>query len=166
MIIIDYSYLSMQKRFKSEADTIIIGRPSDEHAVDLDLTPDATVSRHHARLIYENGDYWLEDLSSRSGTWVNSQKITLKPAGTGDCITLGQTNLTVQQIEAKSPPPANGLDTQQVNIKDGVLTARCGPASNPQICCWPKPRRDHQRYSPPPGCLLRSGHGPEQHGNC
>lgn len=132
MITIDYTYLSMQKRFKSEADTIIIGRPSDEHAVDLDLTPDATVSRRHARLICENGNYWLEDLDSRSGTWVNSQKITLKTRlAAGDRVTLGQTTLTVFQIEAKSPPPPNGLDTQQVNMKEGVLTSTVRATEQP-----------------------------------
>jgi adenylate cyclase len=125
MIIIEYSHLSVQKRFKSEADSVIIGRPSDEQTVDLDLTPDTTVSRHHARLTFENGAYWLEDLGSRSGTWVNERKITTKTqlAG-GDQIVMGQTNLVVRRIEV---PPTTVDDlpvtTQPINLKEGVLTS-------------------------------------------
>jgi pSer/pThr/pTyr-binding forkhead associated (FHA) protein len=124
MITIDYTYLSVQKRFKSEANAILIGRPSDAHEVDLDLTPDATVSRRHARLICENGIYWLEDLGSRSGAWVNNQKITAKvPLATGDQIMLGQTNLVVQQVDTPPAMLRRPDLNQPVNIKEGVLTS-------------------------------------------
>jgi adenylate cyclase len=125
MIIIEYSHLSIKKRFKSEADCIIIGRPSDDQTVDLDLTPDTTVSRHHARLVFENDAYWLEDLDSRSGTWVNERRITTKTQlAVGDQIVMGQTNLVVRRIEI--PPPTLDdlpVTTQPINLKEGVLTS-------------------------------------------
>jgi adenylate cyclase len=125
MIIIDYSHLSVQKRFKSEADRVIIGRPSDDQTVDLDLTPDTTVSRHHARLTFEDGSYWLEDLGSRSGTWVNERKITAKTQlAVGDQIKMGQTNMVVRRIETPPPKIDNLLvTTQPISIKEGVLTS-------------------------------------------
>jgi adenylate cyclase len=125
MIIIEYSHLSVKKRFKSEADCIIIGRPSDDQTVDLDLTPDTTVSRHHARLVFENDTYWLEDLSSRSGTWVNERRITtITQLAVGDQIVMGQTNLVVRRIEIPSPTLDElPVTTQPTNLKEGVLTS-------------------------------------------
>jgi adenylate cyclase len=125
MIIIDYSYLSVQKRFKSEADTILIGRPSDDgQKIDLDLTPDTTVSRRHACLTYQDGDYWLEDLESRSGTWVNEQKITTKTRlVSGDRITVGQTKLFVRHVDLHPPEVDDTQVRQPVNFKEGVLTS-------------------------------------------
>ncbi|MBN1992942.1 MAG: FHA domain-containing protein [Anaerolineae bacterium] len=128
MIIIEYSYLSsIRKTFRSEADTIIIGRPSEGQEVTLDLSPDMTVSRHHARLTFEDRAYWLEDLNSRSGVLVNDKKIAAKTKlAPGDRITMGQTYLVVRQIQTLPPPPqeSDALVTQPVNFdEEGVLTS-------------------------------------------
>jgi pSer/pThr/pTyr-binding forkhead associated (FHA) protein len=52
---------------------------------------DVEVSRKHARLVSQFGDYLLEDLESTNGTFVNGQRITgqriLKP---GDTVFLGE----------------------------------------------------------------------------
>ncbi len=107
MIIIEYSYVSAPpKRFETDQDTVTIGRPSRDWAVDLDLNPDGTVSRRHACLTYENGAYWIEDQASRGGTWVNGEKITAKTQiKPGDIITVGQTELTLLH-----PALANQID--------------------------------------------------------
>ena len=79
MIIIDYSLPpTPAKRFETKASSIVIGRSIPGHAVDLDLTPDSTVSRRHAHLTYEEGVYALEDLGSKFGTFVNDRKIIRK----------------------------------------------------------------------------------------
>lgn len=97
MIIIDYTYgETPQKRFVSKAPSITIGRSSPEQPVDLDLTPDHSVSRHHARLTYENGAYWIKDLGSKAGTKVNEQRITLKTRLVpGDKVRIGLTLLEI-----------------------------------------------------------------------
>ena len=41
---------------------------------------DALVSSRHARISYEGGQYWIEDLESTNGTVVNGEKITDKIA--------------------------------------------------------------------------------------
>lgn len=33
------------------------------------------VSLRHARIFRESGDYWLEDLGSAAGTWLNGSKV-------------------------------------------------------------------------------------------
>ncbi len=53
-------------------DTMVLGRlPS----CDIVL-PDHTVSRHHARILRRQDGFYLEDLQSRNGTYVNGQRIT------------------------------------------------------------------------------------------
>ncbi len=97
MIIINYKYASSpKKRFVSRSDTVLIGRSSPEQAVDLDLNPDSSVSRCHARLTYENGTFWLEDLNSKSGTWINGQKIPSKTrVASGSTVRMGLTVLDI-----------------------------------------------------------------------
>jgi adenylate cyclase len=102
MIIIDYTLPpTPAKRFEAKADSIIIGRSAPGHTVDLDLTPDHTVSRRHALLTYEEGIYSLEDLGSKYGTFVNDRqiirKVQLKP---GDRVTVGQTILDIFFLDA------------------------------------------------------------------
>ena len=41
--------------FDAQLTTVLIGRNAGGQKVDLDLTPDALVSRQHARLTLENG---------------------------------------------------------------------------------------------------------------
>ena len=98
MIIIDYNHSNNpQRRFVSEAHTITIGRATPEQAVDLDLAPDTSVSRRHARITFENGSYWLTDLGSRSGTRINERSIEgpKSRVTSGDKIRIGLTLLEV-----------------------------------------------------------------------
>ena len=63
------------KQYTSQSESIIFGRnPRPGQHVDLDLRPDGYVSHMHARLFYEEGDYWIEDLNSENGTWINGKK--------------------------------------------------------------------------------------------
>ena len=63
---------------------ILIGREDPVSGVypDVDLTPhggeEGGVSRRHARLLVEGGDYFVEDLDSTNFTFVNKQKIAPK----------------------------------------------------------------------------------------
>ena len=66
------------EEFATETERVVVGRPKPGVVVDLDLTPDGQVSRRHARLTYEDGAYWIKDLGSKRGTWVDGQKITEK----------------------------------------------------------------------------------------
>ncbi|MFT5048964.1 MAG: ATP-dependent Clp protease ATP-binding subunit ClpC [Chlamydiales bacterium] len=59
-------------RGKSEADQITIGRAAFN---DLAVAGDATVSTEHARIVREDQHYWLQDLSSRNGTYLGDRPI-------------------------------------------------------------------------------------------
>jgi predicted component of type VI protein secretion system len=72
---------------------------------------DVEVSRQHARLVSQFGDYLLDDLESTNGTFVNGQRITgqriLKP---GDSIFLGE-NVSLAYEEVPFDP--NATQTHQ-----------------------------------------------------
>ncbi|MEP6995620.1 MAG: FHA domain-containing protein [Acidobacteriota bacterium] len=64
----------------------VLGR-DPEAAVRID---DATVSRHHARIVIEGGCAALEDLGSKNGTWLRGQRIGgSAPLCDGDAIQVG-----------------------------------------------------------------------------
>jgi pSer/pThr/pTyr-binding forkhead associated (FHA) protein len=66
--------------------------------------PDNELSREHARVAFENGDYWLSDLGSTNGTWVNERRL-IAPyrLRSGDSIGCGMTRLRV----TLDPEPLN-----------------------------------------------------------
>ena len=109
---IAYSYGGKHLIFDRETTQIVIGRPKADITPDLDLSPDRTVSRPHARLWVAEGQYWIEDLNSRGGTQVNSEEI--KGRGqrrlyASDTIRIGQTTLQVaiptSQVVPKAAQP-------------------------------------------------------------
>ena len=82
-----------------DTDQIIVGRPNSQHSVDIDLSPDTTVSRSHARIWTENGQFWVEDMDSRYGTMVNGKKLVGKiQVRPDDAIVIGETTLKVDDL--------------------------------------------------------------------
>lgn len=61
---------------------------------------DLAASRHHGRLIFENGEYFIEDIWSRNGTTVNGQEIKVKTRlHDNDRIKIGQAMLLFSEKE-------------------------------------------------------------------
>jgi adenylate cyclase len=94
------------QRFRTELSSIIIGRVKrGGKRVDLDLSPDTTISNTHACLSFENGTYWIQDLNSTNGTLVAGELIRKKtPLAPGVEVRIGQVVLTVEP-EPPAPPP-------------------------------------------------------------
>lgn len=58
---------------------------------------DDTISTHHARLWYRNKQWWLEDLLSTNGTYLNEEKMeTPTILINGDELRVGKVILTVE----------------------------------------------------------------------
>jgi pSer/pThr/pTyr-binding forkhead associated (FHA) protein len=55
---------------------------------------DVTVSRDHARVLQRSGQYWLEDLGSLNGTYVNRRRIDSHRLEDGDELQIGKYKLT------------------------------------------------------------------------
>ncbi|MFC1515329.1 FHA domain-containing protein [Thermodesulfobacteriota bacterium] len=118
-MIISYSLSSgPPKRFETESDAITFGRnPSPDQHVDVDLTEDEFVSRVHAVLTYEHGEYWIEDLDSVNGTWVDGKEVRSKKKrlNPGQELQVGYTVIEIEMMpapvapEQDVPTPAKGL---------------------------------------------------------
>jgi signal transduction histidine kinase/pSer/pThr/pTyr-binding forkhead associated (FHA) protein len=80
-------------RFGLETETVLIGRGS-HHAIRLS---DSEVSHDHARLEFRNGQWFILDLGSANGTFVNGEGVDVRQLRTGDHLQLGRTVLLFQQ---------------------------------------------------------------------
>jgi hypothetical protein len=80
-----------------------IGR-GPESAIQL---ADFSVSRKHAKITYRQGAYWLSDLGSMGGTWIDGTKLAApRRVATGQTIDIGVCRLTVVSAETEEKAPA------------------------------------------------------------
>jgi hypothetical protein len=99
----------MPFEYKVESEQNVIGRSSKADLV----IPDRSLSRQHARLYKQNGNWLIEDLGSRNGTQVNQLPIANATAlNEGDVIGLGASSVTVRRIgEGGDPTDSFGEHT-------------------------------------------------------
>jgi len=117
------------ERWTIESDEFLIGRGSDCHIA----LPERQVSRHHAKILSESGQYVLQDLGSKNGTHMNGNRVRGSiPLRDGDEIQIALrvkllfigTDATVPLIVEKERP-AGALerdpDRRTVRIRDQEL---------------------------------------------
>src|SRR5580658_8301129 len=127
---IHYTFQGSTKTFDREATQIVIGRPKPGVEVDLDLSPDDTVSRPHARLWMEEGRWWIEDLRSSHGTKVNEQEIRYSgkcPLQVHDVVEIGVTRLAIE-VPAAPPKPATLPGIEIAAMQDAAVSQFVGAA--------------------------------------
>ncbi|MFN2514658.1 MAG: FHA domain-containing protein [Pyrinomonadaceae bacterium] len=99
---------SVGKQFLLSAAESQIGRWDADGGVfpDVDLDsddPEAKISRRHARITFHDGKYFLEDLGSTNGTFINRGKRlspgTRQPLNDGDEIIVGKTFLRFRMVK-------------------------------------------------------------------
>jgi pSer/pThr/pTyr-binding forkhead associated (FHA) protein len=78
-------------RFLLDRDVVTVGRHPDS---DIFLD-DITVSRRHAEFRREEQGYWLHDVGSLNGTYVNGDRVDDRGLGTGDEVQIGKFKLVV-----------------------------------------------------------------------
>lgn len=99
---------SVGKEFPLSEDEAQIGRWDADGGIfpDVDLDsddPEAKVSRRHARITRRNGQYYIEDLGSTNGTFINRGRRLLpgdrQPLRDGDEVIVGKTFLRFHVIK-------------------------------------------------------------------
>lgn len=75
--------------------TTTLGRSRD---CDVSVS-DANASRHHAEIRHIGLDYFLVDLGSTNGTYVNGQRVRRHAIADGDRIVIGTTEMIVEHIK-------------------------------------------------------------------
>src|SRR5713226_8397138 len=82
------------RQFPLEAASLILGRQPD---ADICLESQA-VSRHHARILCENDEIFVEDLNSSNGTYVNGKRIRERvPLSKDDMLQIGPYSFAIRQ---------------------------------------------------------------------
>ncbi len=108
-----------------DRDLSALGRSPDNNIV----ITDQAASRRHALIQRENGTYFLDDLESRHGTWVNRDRITGRvELKDGDEIHLGDTRLVFEL----APEPARRVPTPPEN-DTAAATNRLDTAGRPEV---------------------------------
>jgi len=94
---------------------LVIGRNSPTRLVDVDLSPNVTVSRLHAEIA---GGY-LTDLQSLNGTYVNGKRVQGRVLlHSGDLIRFG--TVTVRYIENQTLAPTTTISPAADDGDDGT----------------------------------------------
>ena len=108
---------SIAKEFKTDQNEIIIGRdPGSDIQID-----NIAISREHARIVQGPNDYFIEDLNSSNGIFIDGRKINKKFLKTGDEIVIGK--YTLQMVLEEDP-----AKRKKRKIKSIDSTYRMGPA--------------------------------------
>jgi serine/threonine protein kinase len=102
------------RRFPIPPQGLTIGRHPDN---DIELAGELTVSRHHAVVTLEHGQYVLYDRDSANGTWVNEQRVFRHVLVPGDRIQIWQSQFAFVPADAPvpSPPPAPALSRPTIH---------------------------------------------------
>ena len=93
--------------YEPEGDVVVIGRSSDAEIA----VPDRSMSRRHARLFFEGGDWLVEDLGSRNGTLLSGRRIDgPTPVAVGAALRIGSTTINVTQADGAPPLTSAGIE--------------------------------------------------------
>ncbi|MBF0520871.1 MAG: FHA domain-containing protein [Nitrospirae bacterium] len=115
------------KEVAIDKDVITVGRkPTNDIHVD-----NLAVSGVHAKVIKKDDQYYIEDLNSLNGTFVNGRKISVHALHDADVIIIGKHTLNFisdKQEDAKTPSPSKDRDMLDetilidAKVKDQILS--------------------------------------------
>ena len=81
-----------------------------------------TVSRNHAVLTrYDDGSWTIMDASSKTGTWVNGERVDIRAIGEGDVISIGGVDMELQPITKRQEQLQSQLRTGGSSGWSGLL---------------------------------------------
>ncbi len=93
-------------RYPLYKDAVTLGRTADN---DIQL-PTSYVSRHHARLVREGDNTFIEDLQSTNGVYVNARRVSKTRLENGDEITIGRTAFHYRTTRQRGLPAARPVE--------------------------------------------------------
>ena len=83
------------KTIESDKNEIMIGRNAENDIVVENLA----VSKLHARIVKQDEAYYIEDLNSTNGTYLNKIRITKKDLKNNDIIIIGKHSLEIHFVK-------------------------------------------------------------------
>ena len=117
-------------RMPLEQPRLVIGR-APEAQVHLD---NASVSRQHAELFRDPfGRWWIRDLTSRNGTFVNGQRVTERVLAPGDIVQVGACSLVLQTSGNTATAVGSGRSGVFVNEAESSTISTLRELEPPRI---------------------------------
>jgi len=125
------------------SDSVLIGRNRASH-IKLNLP---SVSRQHAKIFYESGNYWIEDLGSSNGTFVNREQVHHVRISPGDLLQCGEFEI---EVLSHAETSVYGVEEaiEELNGVEVLSEPSLPPPSAPAL--EPRPRPQAPRLSVPP----------------
>jgi diguanylate cyclase (GGDEF)-like protein len=105
---------NLGRRYPLGADGVTIGRAAD---VTVPLDADS-VSRHHAKILYTEGGFLIEDLGSTNGSYVNDRRVERALLRDGDHIRVGAAILKF--LSGRNIEAAYHEEIYRLTILDGL----------------------------------------------
>ncbi len=104
---------------------------------------DLKASREHCRVFHQATGWIVEDLGSRNGTYVNSQRIQKRLLQPGDRLRVGQTELEFSNAAPGSPIPPPG-PVRPAPVTGAPATAPPAAQAPGGGAAWPplRPKKD------------------------
>jgi hypothetical protein len=105
-VILSEAWIRVESGFRSGRELILsnddttIGRGEGCH---IALFGDSGVEKMHARITFDQGRYFIEDIQTPGGTYLNGQRITRPtPLRAGDLIEMGRSSLRFGERQKRS----------------------------------------------------------------
>src|SRR5689334_15090157 len=95
-----------RRRMEFPAGTVAVGRGQ----VNDVRVQGSEVSRQHCELFADPSGYWIRDLGSRYGTYVNGEQVAEARIADGDQIRLGRTGGAEIQFEVEREEPVSAAN--------------------------------------------------------
>ncbi|NNF16506.1 MAG: AAA family ATPase [Gammaproteobacteria bacterium] len=95
------------QKYKINSVRMVIGRDADN---DIPVASEF-ISRHHAQISFYRDSYWVNDLKSTNGTFVNGRRIQRRRLANNDVIAIGHHRLIFQDANAVAQDDDDNLPT-------------------------------------------------------
>ena len=98
----DENYQTIYVDVNAQQSEVTIGR----NPGNLVVIPAKSLSRFHAKIVFQNGRYFLLDLKSSNGSFVNNARVSQQEIRPGDKLRFGDVNVDfVAEQRMMAPPP-------------------------------------------------------------
>lgn len=99
MLKLVWNYKGMETELFPEGQSFIIGRPARDHRPPVSLGLDLRVAARHAKVWQQDGAWWVEDLGSAGGTFVDGERLeATRQLVPGSVLALGESELRWEEL--------------------------------------------------------------------
>jgi len=106
------------------------------------LDPRKSVSRFHAELREENGQWFFIDLNSQNGSWSDGQRVTRLQLRHDTEVSFGDYRLVFVDTPVAAVPPPLPADDQDTTAGAGSAAAAAPPVNPDQTLIMPSSKKD------------------------